>query len=101
MSRLTLDDVVNLPELDFEATRMIDSNVDRPFEYGQIAPVRGDEKLIMFEPETMVFGVYKDAKSGENYLVHSKSLRPHGGFPECSKFSNIHRYQSVRPYSKE
>jgi len=93
---ITIDDVAHLPELEFEDTRKIGT----PYEVGMIAPLRVNPDLVQFEPEGPVFGFYKDTKSGMNYLVHSSSLQPHGGFPEVSRFDQIHQYKSVRKYQE-
>ena len=93
---ITIDDVAHLPELEFEDTRRIGT----PTEIGMIAPLRSNPDHIRFEPEELIFGVYKDTKSGMDYLIHSTSLRPHGGFPEASRFDQIHQYKIVRDYQE-
>ena len=93
---ITIDDVANLPELDFGSTRRIGT----PVEVGLIAPLRGIPGLVKFEPEELIFGFYKDAKSGMHYLIHSTSLHPSGGFPEASRLDQIHKYVKVRDYKR-
>ena len=91
---MTIDDVAHLPELKFEDTRKI----GKPIEIGNIAPLRGNSELVKFEPEEIIFGVYKDIKSGWDYLIHSTSLHPTGGYPNASRFDQIQRYEKVRDY---
>ncbi len=91
---ITIDDLVHLPKLGFDETR----KVGKPVEMGLIAPVRRDESLVQFEAETIVLGTYRDTTGGKEYLIHTPSLRPFGGFPEATPLDQIHEYRRVRDY---
>lgn len=93
---ITIESVANLPLLNFGNTREIGT----PIEMGQIAYVANDSNKVEFFPEEIIFGIYHDARSRENYLIHSNSLHPHGGFPNATKFSDIHKYKKTRDYQE-
>ena len=77
------DGLSHLLELDFEHARIIeaedynigDENSRYPAEWGQIAieRIREDEtKTVVYGPRQLIFGFYKDAKSGKTFLIHKR-----------------------------
>jgi len=94
--RLTIDDVVHLPELEFEDTRRI----GKPIEWAEIAPVRDwDPKLVLFNVRNLILGVYRDRKSGKDYLVYFDGHK-NTASPEVTRLDQIHEYKKIENYQE-
>lgn len=86
--RLKRSDVPHLPNLTFEMTRAV--HIIQ--EIGMISQLFADGE-IKSSGSMLILGVYRDAATDMDYLIHASSERPSGGFPEATAFDQITRYE--------
>jgi len=84
---ITRQDVSHLPELDFLATRTANNKVELAFLQIDLPPLGNFERPVK--------GIYHDAKTEVDYLIHC-DLGQRDGMPRATPLEKVERYQSSR-----